>query len=158
MGFDKTMHVLISSCSDLDIDLQDEDGHTPLIDACISGDSRAVMQLILSGADASLLDNDGNSALAWAEHRVERGAEQDIQHDEFLERLSEVSDKGRDEGRGEGLGEGRGEGSDKEEKEKRAKDAKERREEKRAKAADKRAQRDAERRLIVSVLEVHGGE
>ncbi|KAF2077754.1 hypothetical protein CYY_000941 [Polysphondylium violaceum] len=48
------------------IDCRDKDGCTPLMKACLMGENQAVTRLLQYGADPSLLDNEGNSALSYA--------------------------------------------------------------------------------------------
>ena len=55
---------------DVDLNAQDGDGDTPLIDACAQGHLMAVTILIGADANLALLDNAGHSALFWAEWRV----------------------------------------------------------------------------------------
>ena len=53
------------------LNAQDDDGHTPLIDACSTGQLAVATLLLDAGADLALLDNVGSSALRCAEIRVE---------------------------------------------------------------------------------------
>ena len=57
-----------------DINAQDGDGNTPLIDACYVGHLMAVTLLIGHGANLALINNAGRSALFWAEWRVQQDA------------------------------------------------------------------------------------
>jgi ankyrin repeat protein len=57
-----------------DINVQDGDGRTPLIMACSQGHLMAATILIGAGADLALLTNAGQSALFWAEWRVQQDA------------------------------------------------------------------------------------
>ena len=56
------------------INAQDVVGSTPLMFACWEGHLTAATIVIGAGADLALRDNDGRSALDWAEWRVEEDA------------------------------------------------------------------------------------
>jgi ankyrin repeat protein len=59
---------------DVNINVQDEHGTTPLMDACKEGNLMTATILIGAGADLALLDNNGKSALRFAVQLVRRDA------------------------------------------------------------------------------------
>ena len=67
---------------DLNINAQDNDGATPLMDACDRGHLMAATLLIGLGADLALLDNSGESALRIAEQLVGHDEEEPTDSDD----------------------------------------------------------------------------
>jgi len=67
----ETLRVLLKHGAD--INLQGERGWTPLMRAVFQGDASLVQWLIEKGADRSIADHDGKTALNYAEERGENG-------------------------------------------------------------------------------------
>jgi cytohesin len=68
-GHTEVVRVLVSR-RHVELDVEDVDGYTPLMDACYKGSYKAATCLIGQGADVALVDASGRSALYWAKRRV----------------------------------------------------------------------------------------
>ena len=80
-GHTEALRELLKS-HDAELNAQDADGFTPLMYACAEGHLLAATTLIDAGADLSLLNHAGDSALGSAEARVEADGEEREDGDE----------------------------------------------------------------------------